>query len=302
MPEQFLSALAPAKINLYLDILRRRDDGFHELATLFANVALSDRLVLERLPEGSPEAGVSVDGPFAEGVPTDGRNLAWRAVERVCGVAGVAARFRLHLTKNIPHGAGLGGGSSDAAAALRLANLGLGTPLDGGMLHRLAAELGSDCAYFLEPGPAIGRGRGEQLERLPCGREPLPCLLVLPGFAVSTREAYQRLDPAKFGAVSDEAAWRRWMADPGAPTPAPHNHFEAALDQSHPELGAIRSALRKRGAFAALLSGSGSASWGLFDSESARDAAADSLAGTYRVLPTVALPVPGTLLADSMHC
>lgn len=277
---------APAKINLFLDLLRKRADGYHDLSTLFAEVSLADRLELH----DAAQLALEVDGPFAAGVPTDERNLVWRAVERLYQETRTASRHRIRLTKNIPHGAGLGGGSADAAAALVLVNQSLPEPrLSPGRLEGLAAELGSDCAFFVRTGPALGTDRGTMLEPVKLSRT-IPCLLVLPDFPISTREAYARIAPGMLGTRSDVAAWKSWLAAPSANPPAGANTFEDALLPVYPELALILSELTAAGATYARLSGSGSACFGLFASNAARDRAATKVGEHRQVVACQVLP------------
>ncbi len=278
----------PCKLNLYLDILRRRDAGFHELRTLFLQADLCDGLRVEVAGERAPGDPVFsefiVEGPFSAGVPGDSRNLAWRAAEEVAALAGRAVpALRARLLKRVPNGAGLGGGSANAAAMLRAASAAWGLGLSDGALLAVASKLGSDCAFFLRGGAAEATGRGEVLE--PIATRRIPLLIVVPHFSVGTREAYGRLTPAMLGERSDAAAARRWIAWAGEPVPRLANSFEAALEGLHPELGRTRGELTRLGAVVARLSGSGSASFGLFASEADRDAAAERLdTAAYRLI------------------
>lgn len=276
---------APAKINLFLKVLRRRDDGYHELDTLFQAVDLCDEVTVARAG-----AGVALRVEGAD-VGPERDNLAYRAAAAFLEAAGVGGGLEVLLTKRIPAGAGLGGGSSDAAAVLRAANAVLGGPLEAATLHALAAGLGSDVPFFLGPGTlARGTGRGEVLEMLPPLPE-LPVVLVLPPVHVSTAEAYGRLARARAEgggtSVSIEGA-----ADPGAAAstspsvaalPAGWadvardavNDFEDVVPEGWPEVGRALAALRRSGAVFSLLSGSGGACFGVFgDAGAARSAAA----------------------------
>lgn len=275
-----LSIAAPAKINLFLDLLARRPDGYHDLCTLFAEVGLADRLTLQPADEGR----LRVVGPYDDGVPADERNLVWKAMDLMQAEPSVG----ICLEKNVPHGAGLGGGSADAAAALVLLNALRTQPLPPAELEALASKLGSDCTFFVRTGPAMGTDRGTRLEPVTLAR-PVPSLLVLPEFPISTREAYGRITPAMLGPRSDAAAWIHWCADPTGPPPQGANTFEEALFPAFPELAAILADLRGAGAIYARLSGSGSACFGLFASNIARDAAARALASR-RVVATEVLP------------
>ncbi|GIW12687.1 MAG: 4-diphosphocytidyl-2-C-methyl-D-erythritol kinase [Tepidiforma sp.] len=163
LPE-VLTVRAPAKVNLALDVLARRVDGYHDVDTVFQELELADQVSLEP----AEAAEVRVTGPFAKGTPADSQNLALQALHLAAGAAGEAADFLIRLEKNIPPAGGLGGGSSDAAAVLSV--LSRRWPALQAKLPRLALALGSDVPFFLLGGTARGLGRGEVLEALP----PLP--------------------------------------------------------------------------------------------------------------------------------
>jgi 4-diphosphocytidyl-2-C-methyl-D-erythritol kinase len=195
---------APAKLNLFLDVLGRRADGFHELETLMVPIRLFDSLAFEPTPAVAKRPGEILfrlrvcdrgrrAGEAFAGVPTGGDNLVVRALELLRERSGCQLGAKVELVKRIPTGAGLGGGSSDAAAALELANRAWGIDWSHERLSRLAAELGSDVPFFLSHGAAICRGRGEIVERLP-GLAPLHAVVVKPPSALATRAVYERFD------------------------------------------------------------------------------------------------------------
>ena len=176
---------APAKVNLTLRVLGRRDDGFHEIETLMAPITLADRLVIDL--RGDFGIHLTCSDPS---VPSDASNLAHRAAEAFIKHTGLKFGVDIHIEKNIPHGAGLGGGSSDAAAVLVSLNRMLETNMPAEELERLAATMGSDIPFFIRRQPAICRGRGEVIEPF----EGLPnadILLVKPPFPIPTPWAYQ---------------------------------------------------------------------------------------------------------------
>ena len=181
-----MKSFAPAKINLSLRVLRRRDDGFHEIETLMAPIAIRDTLEIERRDGGGIEFTCSDST-----LPADGTNLVVRATAAFAASAGIEPHVRIFLKKEIPHGAGLGGGSSDAAATLLALDEIFETRLPLAELTRIAAEIGSDIPFFLARGAAWCRGRGELVEpsALP---HSLPLLLIKPPFGVPTPWAYQR--------------------------------------------------------------------------------------------------------------
>lgn len=176
---------AHAKVNLVLRVLAKRVDGFHEIETLMAPITLADELDVSIFPGTGVE--VQCDDPD---VPTDADNLVWRAAEVFASLTGLTFRTKIELRKRIPHGAGLAGGSSDAAAVLRALDALHHTDLGHETLERLAAEIGSDIPFFVRSEPAWCRGRGEILEE--AGPQPrLPLLLFKPPFPVSTAWAYR---------------------------------------------------------------------------------------------------------------
>lgn len=177
---------APAKINLSLTVKGKRPDGFHEIESLMVPLTLADSLTLEAAPE--PGIAFSCSEPS---LPRDDSNLVVRAARRFFETLGRAPALRVHLEKAIPHGAGLGGGSSDAAAALNGLNALHGSPLSRQTIASLAAELGSDVPFFLAGGAAFCRGRGELVEPVPSPAS-LPLLLIKPAFGVPTPWAYAR--------------------------------------------------------------------------------------------------------------
>jgi 4-diphosphocytidyl-2-C-methyl-D-erythritol kinase len=178
--------LAPAKINLSLRVVRRRDDGFHDIDSLMVPVSVFDKLEIELLDEGGLR--FTCDNP---GIPADDKNLVVRAAKLFCMEIGLEPHLRIHLEKQIPHGAGLGGGSSDAAITLIGLNHLFRTELPRETLLSLAGDLGSDVPFFIVGRPAHARGRGEQLEASDFNHR-LPLLLIKPAFGVPTPWAYQR--------------------------------------------------------------------------------------------------------------
>jgi 4-diphosphocytidyl-2-C-methyl-D-erythritol kinase len=206
---------AQAKLNLSLAITGRRADGFHELVSLVAPVALADTLTLD---VGQP-LGLTCDDPA---LPVDGTNLVLKAAVAYARRRPAAPTGHFHLTKRVPHGAGLGGGSADAAAALRLLDRASGDPLGPEVLESLAAEVGSDCPFFVRGQAAVMRGRGERLELLPAAARAAlagrKVVLAKPPFGIPTPEAYGLLVQAGQyrPAAQAEAELAAWFARPVA--------------------------------------------------------------------------------------
>jgi 4-diphosphocytidyl-2-C-methyl-D-erythritol kinase len=262
--------LAPAKVNLSLRVLGRRPDGYHEIDTLFQAIDLTDDVGVELRP-GRIE--LDVEGPDL-GPAAD--NLAQRAAERLAASVGYQGGVAVSLRKRIPAGAGLGGGSSDAAAVLRcLAKL-LGIPEDDGRVREAAEQLGSDVPFFLCGSTlARGTGRGEILEPSP----PFPAadlVLISPPIHVSTAVAYAALRaPSRNAeAVASRHTLPATWDDVAARA---CNDFQPVIAAAHPEIGRALEALASRGAGVAHICGSGSSVFGLYASRSDAEQAAAAL-------------------------
>ncbi|MDU0478194.1 4-(cytidine 5'-diphospho)-2-C-methyl-D-erythritol kinase [Staphylococcus chromogenes] len=196
-----LKARAHSKVNLHLGVGPARADGFHELRTIFQSLSLFDALRLE--PHSASQHVITVSGLGADTVPTDSRNLVWRAVDRVVELAGEQRRFRLHLDKGIPTAGGMAGGSADAAAALLLANKELGEPLSEAQLLDIAAELGSDIPFTLLGGTMLGTGRGEKLTPVPSQGE-YHWALAFNAKGLSTPAVFRKLDEMRASPSDNE--------------------------------------------------------------------------------------------------
>lgn len=250
---------APAKINLALRILGQRSDGYHELATLFQEISLADRLDFHPAHTWS----LAVHGSSLD---AGDDNLITRAARALAAAANVPLRGKLVLTKQIPVGGGMGGGSSNAAIALlglnRLWNLGL--PLSE--LFPLAVSLGSDCAFFLTGGLSLGTGRGEEILPLE-GCQPGAILVVVPPFGISTASVYDRVE-LPLTPVDKSVILSFRPEDPMGYVDhlgGYRNDLENIVLQIYPELVLIRRKLLDSGASIAMVSGSGSALFGIFE-------------------------------------
>ncbi len=255
------------KINLLLNILGRRPDGFHELETVMQPVPLWDELEFSR-------AGAAIELTCDQpGLPCDGSNLVVRAAEAFCAAAGMRTGVRLHLRKRIPMEAGLGGGSGNAATTLLGLNELFEHPLRPDQLTPIAARLGSDVAFFLQSGPALATGRGEIIESLAEFRRlrGLTLILLHPGFGISTPWAYKTL--AKFPADLEGRPGRARALiqalnsdeDPGAWSRLLYNSLEAPAFWKFPVLQLYVEAFRELGSAGALMSGSGSTVFAWFE-------------------------------------
>jgi 4-diphosphocytidyl-2-C-methyl-D-erythritol kinase len=258
-----VTIFSPAKINLSLAITGRRADGFHELVSVVALLGFGDTLRAERTTDG--EGATLVCG--AEGVPVDGTNLILRAAATVAEATGWRGGARFTLEKHIPVGAGLGGGSSNAVAALRALERLSGVDLDAGRRLEISAQLGSDCPLFWHETPVVMRGRGERIEALPpsaatrlSGRR---VLVFKPDFGVATAWAYQALAARPdwyANAAAEEARLDAWLRDGQARAEdLLSNALERPVFAKWIALPTLLAWLRERHGLTARMSGSGSA-------------------------------------------
>lgn len=256
----------PAKVNPYLRILRRLENGAHEVDLALVAVSLYDDLEFQAASGGGISLSVESSGPLG---PVED-NLVFRAAKAFEKLTNKTLHIQIHLRKNIPAGAGLGGGSGNAAGTLVALNAMHGLPLTGKALAGAARQLGADVPYFLDPTPHRGQGLGDLLS--PLHRFPrLPLIVVQPPFSVSTGEAYRSVTDYSPG------------GEPPPMTTLPEvlagleNQFEAPLFAKYPEIKEAKSQLLNCGASGALLSGSGSALFAVFQDETMRAGAAERL-------------------------
>ncbi len=300
--EDALTLQAPAKINLTLDVFSKREDGYHSLASVMQTVSLYDTLTFSRTETGpqlktnsAPSVQFTCEAPHAPDVPGDETNLVVKAAKAVLKAADSREAIRIHLQKQIPSQAGLGGGSSDAASALIGTNRLLGSPLAQKPLLALAASLGSDVPFFLVGGAATARGRGEQLTPLP-DLPPLWVVIVKPAESVSTGWAYGQLDALPERASHrgtkrlEEAIrtqdWERLIAFQS-------NDFERVVFEAFPKIAWLHDELRMAGAVTAHLCGSGSAVYGVAANAQDAHRIAERMSGRYpQVVAARTLPRP----------
>ena len=247
-----------AKINLGLRILRKRPDGFHDLESAFLPVGLSD--ILEIVPVSGDNRDKS-DRLSLTGIPLEATddNLCVRALRLLNEKHGIPD-VNLHLHKRIPTGAGLGGGSSDAAFTLRALNEMFGIGLDVPVLMEYASMIGSDCPFFIINKPSLATGRGEQLEPLPIDLSGFTLVLVQPGITIDTTLAYKMINPGEsdqpvkevLGLAPEE--WKGRLV----------NHFEVQVFEKYPEIDGLKQALYAAGAIYDSMTGSGSSVFGIF--------------------------------------
>ncbi len=263
-----------AKVNLWLHVTGKREDGYHTLNTLMCRIGLCDTITLERGGEG---IRVSCDYP---GVPEDAGNLVYRAADLFYSRLKETAGIRIAIEKKIPVGAGLGGGSSNAAAVLCGLNRLAGTPFSASELREMGLCLGADVPFFIEGRAALATGVGEVLTPF-TGISPWKVLLVYPGFSVSTARVFKKL---KFDLTKAEKKIKGSSLNNGGSQnpsigpfdPARHlrNDLEPATARMHPGIHEVKRAISRNGAAGSLMSGSGSAVFGLFsDGDRAAEAA-----------------------------
>jgi 4-diphosphocytidyl-2-C-methyl-D-erythritol kinase len=267
-----LEKSSPCKVNLLLNILGRRPDGFHELETVMHPVGVCDRLAFSRNTGG---VELTCTDPA---LPVDGKNLVHRAATAFLEAAGISEGARIHLEKKIPLAAGLGGGSGNAAVTLLGLNELFDYPLKPEQLAGLAGSLGSDVPFFLQNQPALATGRGEKLA--PC--QPFPAmrgmvfLLIHPGFGISTAWAYQNLArfPQALNGKPGRAQRLVHLLETGSLAAAGvefYNSLEGPALEKFPLLVIFQEFLRSQGAVAALMSGSGSTTFALVATRAAAE-------------------------------
>jgi 4-diphosphocytidyl-2-C-methyl-D-erythritol kinase len=271
-----LEKKSPCKVNLLLNILGKRADGFHELETVMQPVNFCDELAFER---GGNGVRLSCS---EKNLPTDSKNLVFRAAADFLAAAKISDGVKIHLEKKIPLAAGLGGGSGNAATTLLALNELFGSPLAMEKISELAAALGSDIPFFLQIKPALATGRGEKIQPL----ENFPALhgkaflLIHPGFGISTPWAYQNL--ARFPkALNGEKGRAQKLisilqtADLKTAAAEFYNSLEAPALEKFPILELFQEFLRANGALAALMSGSGSTTFAICENISSAESLAE---------------------------
>jgi len=271
-----LQKKSPCKVNLILNILGRRPDGFHELETVMQPVDLCDELTFERAG-----AGLQLACSHPE-LPTNATNLVHRAATSFLAAANITDGVRIRLQKNLPLAGGIGGGSANAAVTFSALNELFGSPLPPEKLHALAAALGSDVPFFLYDRPALATGRGEQVQTL----ETFPALrgraffLAHPGFGISTPWSYQNLArfPHALNGRPGRAQELVALLQAGDLQPAAaamSNSLEAPAFDKFPVLSLYQEFLREQGARVALMSGSGSTTFAIAENLAAADTLAE---------------------------
>ena len=251
---------AYAKINLTLDVLGKREDGYHDIKSVMQTISLRDDIQID-IGTGKPWA-IHCD---KEDVPTDETNLCWKAAKAFFETTGKDPEgLEIFITKRIPMQAGLGGGSADAAAVLRALNRHYNMPLSLPALAELGSCVGSDVPFCVLCGTAVVEGRGERIRKLPDMPE---CIFVVckPDFSISTPELYAAIDGKQIPAHPDNAAMESAIlaGDLDAIAHTVHNVFDPIITEEHPELNYIKSIMNTYGGVGYQMTGSGSAVYGI---------------------------------------
>ncbi|MCX6639017.1 MAG: 4-(cytidine 5'-diphospho)-2-C-methyl-D-erythritol kinase [bacterium] len=265
---------APAKVNIGLRVLGVRPDGYHEIWTILQEIDLADEILLWE----SPDLSLLVT-PELPDVPSDESNLVIKAARILRQATACRIGAKIHLRKNIPAGAGLGGGSSDAAAVLRGLNLLWGTKLTNAELAELASQIGSDVPFFIRGGCCLATGRGAILQSIE-SRIHDPVVLLCPDIGISTAWAYKNIEKyrltTQFENITFHDYIEKHLSDPAAPS-CFINDFEPLVFDFHPSLKSLKEALLQNGAYYASLSGTGSSLFGVFSSYSAASLASQGI-------------------------
>ena len=279
---------AYAKINISLDVTGKRPDGYHDMLMVMQTITLCDDVTVTLTPGKVSRAESNL-----RFVPCDERNLAVRAANVFFAETGIENMgVHIKMQKRIPVGAGMAGGSSDAAAVLRALNKLCGTRLDRARLEEIAAHIGSDVAFCVCGGTQLASGRGELLSPLP----PMPeCGVVVckPAFSVSTPELFRRLDAVKLRCHPDTQGIIELLHEGNLPKIARrmYNVFEDVPDRRHNEIAAIKSTMLDCGALGAVMTGTGSAVFGLYDDDKAAERSLKTLRRDWRcVSPAKIMP------------
>ena len=270
---------ACAKLNISLDVTRRREDGYHEMVMVMQTVSLCDELRLSRNDSGRVSAACNL-----RFIPTDERNLAVRAAQCYLEAVGESGQgLQIRIQKHIPVGAGMAGGSSDAAAVLRGLNRLYDNRLSRKELEELACRVGSDVAFCVAGGTALAQGRGELLSDLP----PMPdCsfLICKPSFSISTPELFRKLDETPLRRHPDTAGLVQAIEQGQLHELCRrmYNVFEDVQDRRMRTVAEIRGRMLDHGALSAMMTGTGSAVFGVFAEEEAAEKARRALSGEYK--------------------
>ena len=259
----------PGKINLFLDVTGRQENGYHEILTLFLPVkGLEDSLTLT----DSDTLSISCSHP---GVPTDSSNLCWKAAELFALIAGIKSNWHIEIDKKLPVAGGMGGGSSNAGRLLSLLQLKYPDKITETQLHDTALKIGADVPFFLNPVPSIASGVGEKLKPVKSSKK-LPILLITFSFPISAAWAYQnRKNPFNSSGINNAQLLGKWES--GDITNIIYNDLGFAVEEKFPIIKGALEDLKNAGAINAIVSGSGPTVFGVFENENSRGYALNKL-------------------------
>ena len=269
---------AYAKLNLTLDVLGKRSDGYHNLRSVMQGISLCDEVHI--LVDTGNDWKIVCTEP---GIPTGEKNLAWKAARAFCDTIGFEpGGLEIRIEKRIPAGAGLGGGSADAAAVLRALNRHCGNPLSVLQLAEVGAKVGSDVPFCVLLGTAMAEGRGERLRALP-GMPACNIVVCKPGFSISTPELYRRLDESVITYRPNNKAMEEALrlSDLHLISNEVLNVFDEVVSALHPELNDIKSVCKSCGSLCQQMTGSGSAVFAIMPDEHSASAARKELSEKY---------------------
>lgn len=250
-----------AKINIGLSVIRKRSDGFHDIETIMYPIGLCDALEYIEEQEGTIPGNLTTIA-YSGNVSITGQDICLKVIQMLEEMFPLPS-VRMHLLKNIPVGAGLGGGSSDAAFLLKSLNEQFSFGLSNDQMEELAGRIGGDCPFFIRNKPCLVSGKGDQLRDIPLKLEGYWLLLVYPGIIISTREAYQEIIPENKSVNLHDLI----QQPPGQWRNTIKNQFEDSVYRKYPLLAEIKKELYRMGAVYSSMSGSGSGMYGIFNSE-----------------------------------
>ena len=271
---------AYAKINLFLAVGDLRPDGFHDILTVMRRTSLSDDVILETVADGHSEITLTVTG--GDTVPTDKGNIAYRAAEKYLSVAGITDSVRIAIEKRIPVGAGLGGGSADAAATLRALD-GIYGALSEEKIHEIALSLGSDVPFCIFGSTAVCEGRGEIITPISDARD-MHLVIAMKGRSVSTPRAFKLLDEMRGGEKTDIEKSKehleellKYLSKDGKLPSILYNSFELALGEAESDVLYLKQRMKDLGATRTLMSGSGPSVFGIFPNKDSAERCIEAL-------------------------
>ena len=265
-----------AKVNLTLDVLSKRPDGYHDISTIMRTVDIFDIVEISLTDQGI-ELSTSLDF-----LPTDEKNIAYRAAQAIFSETGIQKGAKIHITKNIPCGAGMGGGSADGAAVLVLLNELLGYPVSKERLLEIGAKIGADVPFCIKCGTCLAEGIGEVLTKI-SAKGSIPVVVVKPEVSISTPLMYKKLDEREIIKRPDTKAMIKALQEGSTEKIADllYNVMEDAAIEEHPVISEIKESLIKKGALNAIMTGSGSAVFGIFRTTEEADRCANELSGVF---------------------